>query len=270
MGAMTYLRRIASVFLFSSFLVAPALADEGIPADLTEVKAVPTNPTVPPSGGSVAQLVAEAGNPAVPQHIAHARFRELVVLGPAAVAELSSIYNNKKSADLEVWVAARAMGRIGGDQAQATLEKGLESKRVMTRLGAVSGLELIGDASAVPALEKALFDAALMVRAAAADALGKLRVKSSALSLNRALNLPENFRGGNSLFVRRHIVDAMALVGSVQSMPALVEALEDQDTKVQDSARKAVETIGGRSYRVGSSISPEEIESWKKWLRLNM
>ena len=62
----------------------------------------------------------------------------------------------------------------------------------------------------------------------------------------------------------------MALVGSVQSMPALVEALEDQDTKVQDSARKAVETIGGRSYRVGSSISPEEIESWKKWLRLNM
>ena len=270
MGAMTYLPRIASLFFFSSFLVAPALADEEVPTDLTEVKAVPTNPAVPPSGGSIAQLVAEAGNPAVPQHVARARFRELVVSGPAAVPELGKIYINKKSADLEVWVAARAMGHIAGKQAQATLEKGLQSKRVMTRLGAVSGLELIGDASALPALEKGLFDPALMVRAAAADALGKLGVKSSAVSLNRALNLPENFRGGNSLFVRRHIVDAMALVGSVQSMPTLIDALEDQDTKVQDSARKAVEAIGGRSYRVGSSISPEEIENWKKWLRLNM
>jgi len=255
------------IFLLYFCLLLPSvgLADEAIPSELKEVRAVPTTATVAPSGASVGALVAEAANPGVPQTVAQARFNEIIERGNTAVPELGHIYKDAKRADLEIWVAARAMGRIGGHEARVVLEAGLKSSRIMSRLGAVSGLGLMGDRQALPALEAALFDKAMMVRAAAADALALLRQPSSATQLGKALNLAANFRSGKSLFVRKHIIDAIGAVGNSGSLELLVTSVGDTDPKVQLSARQTLERLTGKSFRHGMTISAQEIESWMGW-----
>ena len=135
----------------------------------------------------------------------------------------------------------------------------------MSRLGSVSGLGLVGDKRAIPSLESALEDKAMMVRAAAADALGGLRQPASADALGKALNNPANFRGGQSLFVRKHIVDAIGSIGSRSSLELLVSSIEDADPAVQLSARNALTRITGESFGRGSSVTAEETDAWKTW-----
>lgn len=257
------------IFLLSFCLLLPSvgLADEPIPSGLTEVRAVPANATVAPSGASVGTLVAEAANPGVPHTVAQARFDEIIHRGSTAVPELSHIYKDSKRADLEIWVAARAMGRIGGQEARVGLEDGLTSPRIMSRLGAVSGLGLMGDRQALPAIEAALFDKAMMVRAAAADALAKLHQPSSATQLGKALNMAANFRAGKSLFVRKHIIDAIGAVGSSASLDLLITSVADTDLAVQLSARQTLVRMTGKSFGRGTTVTSEEIEAWANWWR---
>lgn len=262
------MRTLPRFLMLLSLLVllpASAAAEEEIPTDLEEVRAAPGHADLPPSGGSVEALIAEAANPAVPEQVARARFNEIVQRGPAVVPELIAIYKDSKRSDLEIWVAARALGRVGGSSARAGLIEGLSSKKIMARLGSVSGLSLMQDVEAVPALEGALQDKAMMVRAAAADALGALRQPRSSAALSKALNLPSNFKSGRSLFVRNHIVDAMGSIGSLASVETLLETLEDSDPSVQVAASRALGNITGLSFGNGTSVTSDEVTSWKNW-----
>jgi hypothetical protein len=255
------------IFLLALCLLLPSFGhtEEDIPSGLKEVRAVPTDSGIAPSGAGVGALVAEAANPGVPQTVAQARFNELVSRGSTAIPELNHIYNDKKRADLEVWVAARALGRIGGPEARSGLEAGLKSSRIMSRLGSVSGLGLMRDLTALPALEGALYDKAMMVRAAAADALGLLRQPSSAGALGKALNISANFRSGKSLFVRKHIVDAIGAVGSSASLDLLVTSTADADPSVQLAARNALVRMTSKSFGRGAKVSAQEAASWADW-----
>ena len=265
MGTMATLRSLILLVSFTLVLPALASAEEAIPTGLREVRPVPTETLVPSSGAAVSALVAEAANPRVPQNIALARFEEIVSRGPSAVPELTHIYKDPKRADLEVWVAARALGRLGGPQARAGLEAGLKSTRIMSRLGSVSGLGLMRDLQATPALESALYDKAMMVRAAAADALAIFAQPTSATALGKALNISANFRGGQSLFVREHIVDALGAVGSSASIELLVASVADADPGVQLSARNALVKMTGKSFGRSKQVSSAEAEAWQSW-----
>jgi HEAT repeat protein len=262
---MATLRALILLVPITLLLPAAATADEPIPTGLREVHPVPAETPVSPSGAAVGVLVAEAANPRVPENIAQARFEEIVSRGPSAVPALTYIYKDPKRADLEVWVAARALGRVGGPEARAGLEAGLKSVRIMSRLGSVSGLGLMRDLQAIPALEGALYDKAMMVRAAAADALGGLAQPTSALALGKALNISANFRHGQSLFVRKHIVDALGAVGNSASIELLVTSVGDADPGVQISARKALVQMTGKSFGRSSKVSSDEAEAWQAW-----
>jgi HEAT repeat protein len=255
------------ILLVSLSLVLPSigLAEEDIPAGLKSVRPMPAGSGIAPSGAAVGSLVAEAANPRVPENVAQARFNEIVGRGAPAIPELNYIYKDPKRGDLEVWVAARALGRIGGDEARTGLEAGLKSSRIMSRLGSISGLGLMKDLQATPAIEAALYDKAMMVRAAAADALGLFRQPSSAGALGKSLNISANFRSGQSLFVRKHIVDALGAVGSSASLQLLVTSVGDADPAVQLSARKALVKMTGKSFGHASEVSAEEAASWASW-----
>ena len=259
---------LAPLLLLVLSLQTPSLgfAEEEVPEDLREVRPVRSSVEVAPSGADIGALISEAANPRVPEQIAEARFREIVSRGPSAAAELTLVFNDTKRADLEVWVAARALGRVGGQEALQTLLGGLKSQRIMARLGSVSGLGLLGDLRAVSALEVTLSDKAMMVRAAAADALGLLGQPASASALAAALDVPANFRAGQSLFVRKHIVDAIGALGSNSSLALLVKSTGDADPTVQIAARNALIKMTGESFGRSAQVTPEETQAWQAWL----
>jgi HEAT repeat protein len=256
-------------------LLAPtfALADEEEVPDLPVVDAdeeIPELRTVQATGDPVAELVSRASNPAAPEEAGQRLFDQLVAMGPSALTSLSMVYRDPKATDHESWVAARAMARIGGEDSARTQAQGLTSKRIITRLGAVSGLRLMKHAPSTSALEQALFDKALTVRVAAADALAEIGSRGSHKALAQALNLPANFHHGRSLFVREHIVKALGDVGSIGGIDALIGVLSEKEPELQRLATVSLSSITGRSFRdsaLGDSAppTPAEIEAWQQW-----
>ena len=183
---------------------------------------------------------------------------------------MAAVYRDATSSDMENWIAARALGRIGGKPAMRTLIAGVDSPRIITRLGAVSALGLLAEKEGAPALEKALFDKAATVRAYAADAIAISQTRSSAPALADALNLPANFFRGKSMFVRRHIIDALGEVGSIAGIDALLGALQDPEADLAIAASHALTKITGATFR-DESLPPEaapgesEVAQWKAW-----
>jgi hypothetical protein len=249
--------------LLLTLLTSPLLAD-----DLDE-EPIPDVPVVEAETDPVARLVGEAASPRIPEEIAQSRFNELVARGGTALPSLARIYRDKSSAEPEVWVAARAMGRIGGDGARNTLVGGLKNERIINRLGAVSALEIMKDKESAKPLERALFDRAMTVRAAAADALAAIGSRKSSVALSEALNIPANFKDGKSLFVRRHIVDALGTIGSIGGLDALVSTLDDEEADMRLAAIHSLQQITGMSFRGGAgpatAVTPDEVQSWKNW-----
>lgn len=257
-------------FLLLAFL-ASAARQEDPPADLPAgEEAVPDLPVVEAMVDPVRELVAQAASPGVPEAVGQARFDEVVARGQAALPTLAAIFRESASSEYEVWVAARAMGRIGGDGALSTLVAGLDSPQVVTRLGAVSGLALARDKRATGPLEKALYDKAMAVRSSAADALAEIGSRQSSEALAAALDIPANFKNGRSLPVRRHIIDALGRIGSIGGLDALVRTLGDPDPELQLAAIHALQKITGMSFRpsgtgVDAPPSAAEIQSWRNW-----
>ena len=242
------------------------------PPDLerVEMEPIPDLPVVEASLDPVRELVAQAANPNASEDVAQARFNEVVSRGQVAVPTLAAIYREAASSELEVWVAARVMGRIGGEGSLTTLISGLKSRSVIARLGAVAGLQEMKDKAATEPLEKALFDKAMTVRASAADALATIGSRRSSGPLSEALNIPANFKNGKSLPVRRHIIVALGEIGSIGGIEALVETLDAPEPDLQLAATKALTKITGMSFRptgtgADAPVSAAEIQSWKNW-----
>jgi HEAT repeat protein len=263
---------VRHLLLLALLLPAAALAEDP-PADLPDAgadEAIPELPVVEAPLDPVAELIAQAGSPYIDEAIAQQRFDQIVAMGASALPTLATTFRDGKASDFEAWVAARAMGRIGGDGALNTLIAGLESPRIIIRLGAVSGLELLADRRAVEPLQRALFDKAMTVRSSAADALGTIGDRASSEHLVQALNLPGNFHQGRSFFVRHHIVAALGKIGSIGGIAALIGVLDEAEPDLQLLATRSLTEITGMSFRdenLGTTAPPSEaeLESWRQW-----
>jgi len=259
----------------SLVLLAPPAAAEDIPEELPtepipDDEPIPDLPVVEATIDPVLDLLVQAANPRLPEQEGQRFFDELVARGGTALPTLARLFRDPDSSDRENWVAARAIGKIGGEGARRSLETGISSPRVITRLGAVAGLQTLSNVESVEALERALFDQAMAVRAAAADALGAIGSKRSAKALSQALDLPANFHHGRSLFVRRHIVEALGAIGSISGIDTLVGALADEDSAVAMAALRALTQTTGMDFRgntvlPGTPVAEADIEAWNKW-----
>jgi hypothetical protein len=264
----------ALLTLLLSAAPTPVIAEEppeGLPeSDRPDDEPIPDLPVVEATIDPILELLVSAANPHLSEQDGQRFFDALVARGGTALPSLAKLFRDPNSSDRENWVAARAIGHIGGEGARRSLEAGLGSARVISRLGAIAGLQTTADKASVEPLERALFDQAMTVRAAAADALGALGVRRSAVALARALDLPANFHQGNSLFVRRHIIKALGAIGSISGIETLVNTLSDSDAEVAMAALKALTQTTGMDFRgnsvlPGTPVAETDIETWTAW-----
>ena len=186
------------------------------------------------------------------------------LLSVSRVASLATVAQDPNAPVRQRWVAIRALGRIGGDPVRDALSPLLNASVPALRAATASALadaQIRGSAARISEL---LQDPAIIVRSAAADALGVIRDEVAVSPLLDALEDPSNTYRGQSLWVRRHYVDALANIGSKAALGGLVRALRDEDIAVRSAALEAVERIAGRSYAEGRS-RPEQIEAWERW-----
>lgn len=249
------------VLVASLFLLAPARLAEEAPPDLPMVQA---------QEDPVRALLQQIASPTLSEAAAQRLFDELILKGPNVLPSLASAFRDPTEEDTVVWIAARGLGHLGGSGAVHVLVDGLSDPRVMARLGAVSGLTLVRDAAAVEPLERALKDPAVVVRAHAADALAAIGDRRSSKALSAALDLPENFHDGRSLFVRHHIVAALGSIGSIGGVDALIRTLSDPDPDLARLASRGLSGITGMRFRETNASaeappSDAEVEQWRAW-----
>jgi hypothetical protein len=186
------------------------------------------------------------------------------LLKVARIPSLSAVAQNPDANVRERWVAIRALGRIGGAPVRDSLATLLNASVPALRAaaaGAIADAQLRGMA---PRVAELLNDPAIIVRSAASDALGIMQDDAVVGHLLEALEDPSNTYRGQSLWVRRHYVQALGQIGSKNALGGLIRALRDEDPTVRDAALEAVERIVGRSYAEGRSRT-EQNEAWERW-----
>ncbi len=240
--------------------VAAAGTEEPIPTDLE---------TVVVEQSEVETLLNQIATPGVPEDVAMRAFTDLVRLGASATPELIAIYEDPDDTDHRRWVAARALGHMGGKAAKEALMQGIGDQTFMVRIAAASALSLLADDDARLALEEALFDPSMEVRCTAADGLAHIGHQASSVPLARSLGNPDSFHRGRSLPVRGHIVIALGRTGGETALEALVGVLDDSDELLRATTIKALEEASGASptarFGNGRTTTPGEITAWKDW-----
>ena len=203
-----------------------------------------------------------------------AQFDHLVALDDAAVPRLSLVLHDGNARFDQRWVAARALGKIGGTTAVKSLRSALsDDKFSMVRLAAIEGLKDLNDPGAYDLLVKGLTDDALVVRSAAADALGALGDARAVDPLTAALDREDNFYKGHSLWVRRHIVAALGQLQSRAAVKTLIHALDDHDPMVTREAISSLELCTKVTFKVPANTDAELVSKatpkWKSWWESN-
>jgi len=112
---------------------------------------------------------------------------------------------------------------------------------------------------------KLLSDKALMVRAAAVATLAELRDSAAAPLLWEKLYARENFKGHQSLFIRRRIVEALGRIESSGGEGRFVEVLADADESLHGPAIKALERMTKRTFGSPGESPGSKRAHWQQW-----
>ncbi len=141
-------------------------------------------------------------------------------------------------------VTIDALGQIGDVKAVSPLLKSLESEDRWIRRSAAKALETMNDDRIVEPLMRRLLEINepdAEVRRSAAKALARMQLEKSIKPLAQALK-------DSSLGVRLEAGYALGRIGE-PAIDVLIEARNDADSRVRDSAVAALGNIGGESVR---------------------
>ena len=182
--------------------------------------------------------------------------------GEVILAQL--MFDQEASMELR-WKAITSVGILGTQSLKPQLKKALVAKEWFVRNAGLVALESMDKAEAKTWAKKLLDDNALVVRSAAVDTLARLDDRTATSILWNKLRAKENFRGSQSLWIRKQITLALARLDKADSNGRFVDLLNDRDEGVQEAAIKALEHRTGQ--KLGSDKEPVKFKRayWQQW-----
>ena len=167
-------------------------------------------------------------------------FAVLLLTSSLYSQELSKIVQDEKLSESDRWSAIVTAAKKDGDRAVPILEDMLKQKKYSwyIRTAVAQSLVAVGGPDATRVLQGMLNDHSLVVRTVVVDALGDMKDPTSLTPLTEEMKNKRNFIGEQSLWIRKHLVDAIAKTGQKKSIPILITYLDDPDTEVAVRAKK--------------------------------
>jgi len=186
--------------------------------------------------------------------------------GPQAYKDLRDVaFDTSKPYDLR-WRAVVGMAWMGGKESLVDLEKAVASNDWFLRDAALKGLEKVDQEKAKTWARQLLSDSALVVRSSAVRVLHNLNDKESEKLLWEKLSAIENFRGSQSLFIRKQIVMTLSDFAGKEDLKEFAKLLQDKDSSVQKAAIVALEKITGERMDENPRLA---IGQWHRYLAKN-
>lgn len=181
------------------------------------------------------------------------RVEALSDLGDRSVEGLKFlVFDNEQSLQLR-WRAMTALGRLHPQEAEPVIDKALQSREWYMRNAALLALEHGDRERALRWTRQLLSDPALVVRTAAVQTATRIGARELEAQLWDQLYAEQNFKNGESLWVRRHIAKTLAGFASPGQEERFVRLLGDKDVRVHPWAIRALERLTGEQL-----AAPEE------------
>jgi hypothetical protein len=198
-----------------------------------------------------------------------AKFDELRAMGPHIYGDLRKIaFDDARTLGVR-WQAFMAMVRLGEKESLPEVDSALRSRDWFLRDAALKVLPVLDRDRAYKAAMDKLTDSALVVRTSAVDALAQLKDPRAADKLWTQLYSKENYIRHESLWIRRHIVAALADVAPAGSEGRFIRILDDADSSLFAPAIHGLERITKK--KLGDENIPPVYRRyyWKKWYKEN-
>ncbi len=174
------------------------------------------------------------------------RLRIFKTQGPSAVEDLKKIaFDETQSLD-ERWRAITVTGRVFPMEGREVLEQAMESKQWYLRNAAVISLKYSHRDWAITKAQALLNDPALVVRTSAVNTLKELGAIEAESLLWEKLYAAENFRNGQSLWIRKHIAEALVKFARNGQESSFMKMLRDDDKSLHESAVIALNRLSGK------------------------
>ena len=192
-----------------------------------------------------------------------ARIADLRSKGPKVYGELRTVAFDPEKPYQIRWRALMSLAWMGQKESKQDLELALKSKDWFMRDGALLALSQIDSVSAKIWARKLLADPALVVRTTAVKVIRRLNDTESETQLWGELYRKINYRGNQSLWVRRHIVETLAEFSSQGTEKKFAVLLDDPDQSLHLPAMRALERLTGKKPGRASRLF------WKTWAKNN-
>lgn len=164
-------------------------------------------------------------------------------MGKQVKPALAEIAFEKKEPLTIRWKALVTLGRLDPKYAEADLEKALKSPEWFMRNAALVVVPYGDREWAIKKARVAIHDPALVVRTAAVKVLADVRAREASPLLWEKMNATENFRRGESLWIRPIISEALTAMARKEDKASFTKLLSDRDPRVQAQAKVALNKI---------------------------
>jgi HEAT repeat protein len=214
--------------------------------------------SVPKDSLALEKVLAQSG----PQ-----KFAELRRMGPHVYVDLRRLAFNDDRALGTRWQAFMAMVQLGEKDSLPEVQTALESPDWFMRDAALKVLPALDREKAYRAGVDRLHDSALVVRSSAVDTLARVKNPKCSDDLWKELYSKENYIRHQSLWIRRHIVEALAELAPKNSEDKFIKVLDDNDSTLFAPAIKGLERVTGK--KLGAENIPPVYRRyyWKKWYK---
>ncbi len=174
------------------------------------------------------------------------RLRIIKKRGPDVLPLLEQMVFSSEWNINQRWRALTIAGRSFPQKSMGLIQQATQSSEWFLRNSAAIALAYGPKPWSEDLCIKLLDDAALVVRAAAAKSLMQLKSKKARPILWEKLYASENFKNGQSLWVRKNIAQALGVVASSQDTARFIKMLTDKDVRLHKPAVTALENITPR------------------------
>lgn len=176
---------------------------------------------------------------------------------------VTQIAFDRKYSLTERWKSLTALGQLNPQN--QVLEKAVQHKDWFMRNAGILAMSQGPRKRAIKWSRKLLEDPALVVRTAAVKVIHNLNARELEDILWKKLKSKENFKSGESLWIRKHIVKALSDFSQPgQGQEArFVSLLNDKDSRVHQAAIQALEKITNSRFE-GETITQQR-QAWLSW-----
>ncbi|OFZ12416.1 MAG: hypothetical protein A2Z20_06620 [Bdellovibrionales bacterium RBG_16_40_8] len=164
-----------------------------------------------------------------------------------------------ESATLENrWRAITTYGRLYAKTDHDVIERALLSREWFMRNAALLTIHYGGRDWAIKWASKLLQDKSLIVRTAAVKSLRKTNASETESLLWNKFYSKENYHAGQSLWIRRHILEALTQFSRPGQEKVFIRVLSDKDKTLHSIALQALNKITKEKYKTSAE--------WENWL----